>query len=39
MPDLDAADIAYNMIKVLGDALPSPHPHGTAKPAHILARP
>ncbi|HQS47902.1 MAG: NADP-dependent malic enzyme [Rhizobiales bacterium 24-66-13] len=37
MPDLDAADIAYNMIKVLGDALPvGPILMGTAKPAHIL---
>ncbi len=38
MPDLDAADIAYNMIKVLGDALPvGPILMGTAKPAHILS--
>ncbi|MFG1463111.1 NADP-dependent malic enzyme [Xanthobacter sp. DSM 24535] len=37
MPDLDSADIAYNMIKVLGDALPvGPILMGTAKPAHIL---
>ena len=37
MPDLDAADIAHNMIKVLGDALPvGPILMGTAKPAHIL---
>ncbi|TCT08091.1 malate dehydrogenase (oxaloacetate-decarboxylating)(NADP+) [Aquabacter spiritensis] len=37
MPDLDAADIAYNMLKVLGDALPvGPILMGTAKPAHIL---
>ncbi|GLI22730.1 malate dehydrogenase (oxaloacetate-decarboxylating)(NADP+) [Xanthobacter flavus] len=37
MPDLDAADIAFNMIKVLGDALPvGPILMGTAKPAHIL---
>ena len=37
MPDLDAADIAYNMIKVLGDALPvGPILMGTAHPAHIL---
>lgn len=37
MPDLDAADIAYNMIKVLGDAQPvGPILMGTAKPAHIL---
>ncbi|MGQ3673052.1 NADP-dependent malic enzyme [Xanthobacter sp. TB0136] len=38
MPDLDAADIAYNMLKVLGDALPvGPILMGTAKPAHILS--
>ncbi|MDI4658306.1 NADP-dependent malic enzyme [Xanthobacter autotrophicus] len=37
MPDLDAADIAFNMLKVLGDALPvGPILMGTAKPAHIL---
>ncbi|MGQ3674390.1 NADP-dependent malic enzyme [Xanthobacter sp. TB0139] len=38
MPDLDAADIAYNMLKVLGDALPvGPILMGTAKPVHILS--
>ncbi len=38
MPDLDSADIAYNMLKVLGDALPvGPILMGTAKPAHILS--
>ncbi len=38
MPDLDAADIAYNMLKVLGDSLPvGPILMGTAKPAHILS--
>ncbi len=37
MPDLDAADIAYNMIKVLGDSQPvGPILMGTARPAHIL---
>lgn len=37
MPDLDAADIAYNMIKVLGDSQPvGPILMGTASPAHIL---
>ena len=37
MPNLDAANIAYNMIKVLGDALPvGPILMGTAHPAHIL---
>ncbi|HSI42256.1 MAG TPA: NADP-dependent malic enzyme [Xanthobacteraceae bacterium] len=37
MPNLDAANIAYQMIKVLGDALPvGPILVGTAKPAHIL---
>jgi len=38
MPDLDAADIAYNMLKILGDSLPvGPILMGTAKPAHILS--
>ncbi|MGR7996073.1 NADP-dependent malic enzyme [Xanthobacter sp. ZOL 2024] len=38
MPDLDAANIAYNMLKVLGDSLPvGPILMGTAKPAHILS--
>ncbi|MFK8251670.1 NADP-dependent malic enzyme [Ancylobacter terrae] len=37
MPNLDAANIAYQMIKVFGDALPlGPILLGTAKPAHIL---
>ena len=37
MPNLDAANIAYEMIKVLGDALPvGPILIGAARPAHIL---
>jgi malate dehydrogenase (oxaloacetate-decarboxylating)(NADP+) len=37
MPNIDAANIAYQMIKVLGDALPvGPILVGAAKPAHIL---
>jgi malate dehydrogenase (oxaloacetate-decarboxylating)(NADP+) len=37
MPNLDAANIAYQMIKVLADALPvGPILMGTARPAHIL---
>ena len=37
MPSLDAANIAYEMIKVLGDALPvGPILIGAACPAHIL---
>jgi malate dehydrogenase (oxaloacetate-decarboxylating)(NADP+) len=37
MPSLDAANIAYEMIKVLGDALPvGPILTGAARPAHIL---
>ena len=37
MPNLDAANIAYEMIKVLADALPvGPILMGTARPAHIL---
>ncbi|MEC9368880.1 MAG: NADP-dependent malic enzyme, partial [Pseudomonadota bacterium] len=37
MPSLDAANIAYQMIKVLADALPvGPILLGAAKPAHIL---
>ncbi|MGL4494304.1 MAG: NADP-dependent malic enzyme [Beijerinckiaceae bacterium] len=36
MPNLDAANIAYQFIKVLGDALPvGPILLGTAKPVHI----
>ena len=37
MPNIDAANIAYQMIKVLGDALPvGPILIGAARPAHIL---
>ncbi|MBI3436814.1 MAG: NADP-dependent malic enzyme [Proteobacteria bacterium] len=37
MPTLDAANIAYGMIKVLADALPvGPILVGVARPAHIL---
>ena len=37
MPNLDAANIAYQMTKVLGDALPvGPILVGAARPAHIL---
>ncbi|MGE0611410.1 MAG: NADP-dependent malic enzyme [Hyphomicrobiales bacterium] len=37
MPNLDAANIAYQMIKVLADALPvGPILLGAAQPAHIL---
>ena len=37
MPNLDAANIAYQMIKVFGDALPvGPILIGAARPAHIL---
>lgn len=37
MPNLDAANIAYQMIKILADALPvGPILMGAAKPAHIL---
>ena len=37
MPNLDAANIAYQMIKVLADALPvGPILMGAAHPAHIL---
>jgi malate dehydrogenase (oxaloacetate-decarboxylating)(NADP+) len=37
MPNLDAANIAYQFIKVLADALPiGPIMIGPAKPAHIL---
>jgi len=37
MPNLDAANIAYQMIKVLGDALPvGPILIGASRPAHIL---
>jgi malate dehydrogenase (oxaloacetate-decarboxylating)(NADP+) len=38
MPNLDAANIAYQMIKVLGDALPvGPILIGASLPAHILS--
>jgi malate dehydrogenase (oxaloacetate-decarboxylating)(NADP+) len=37
MPNLDAANIAYQLIKVMADALPvGPILVGAAKPAHIL---
>jgi malate dehydrogenase (oxaloacetate-decarboxylating)(NADP+) len=37
MPDLAAANIAYQLVKVFGDALPvGPILLGTAQPAHIL---
>jgi malate dehydrogenase (oxaloacetate-decarboxylating)(NADP+) len=37
MPNLDAANIAQQFIKILADALPvGPILLGTAKPAHIL---
>ena len=37
MPNLDTANVAYQMIKVLGDALPvGPILVGAARPAHIL---
>jgi len=37
MPNIDAANIAYQMIKVLADALPvGPILIGAARPAHIL---
>ncbi len=37
MPNLDAANIAYNLIKVLGNALPvGPMLVGLQKPVHIL---
>ena len=37
MPNLDTANVAYQMIKVLADALPvGPILIGAAKPAHIL---
>lgn len=38
MPDLDAANISYQLIKAMADALPvGPILLGAAKPAHILA--
>jgi malate dehydrogenase (oxaloacetate-decarboxylating)(NADP+) len=37
MPNLDAANVAYQMIKVLADAIPvGPILIGPARPAHIL---
>jgi len=37
MPNLDAANVAYHMIKVLADAVPvGPILIGPARPAHIL---
>ena len=37
LPNLDAANIAYQFIKVLADALPiGPILIGTSKPAHVL---
>jgi malate dehydrogenase (oxaloacetate-decarboxylating)(NADP+) len=37
MPNLDAANVAYQFIKVLADALPiGPILLGPARPAHIL---
>lgn len=37
MPDLDAANIAYNMVKVFGDGLPvGPMLVGLNKPAHVV---
>jgi len=37
MPNIDAANIAYQMIKILADALPvGPILMGAARPAHIL---
>ena len=37
LPDLDAANIAYNLLKSLGEGLPvGPMLIGTAQPAHIL---
>ncbi len=38
MPTLDAANIAFNILKVLGDAQPiGPILLGAAKPVHIVA--
>jgi malate dehydrogenase (oxaloacetate-decarboxylating)(NADP+) len=37
MPNLDAANVAYQMIKIMGDAVPvGPILIGPARPAHIL---
>ncbi len=38
MPTLDAANISYNMVKMLGDGLPvGPILVGAAKPAHVFS--
>ena len=38
MPDLDSADIAYNMLKVLGEAIAiGPMLLGMERPAHIVS--
>jgi malate dehydrogenase (oxaloacetate-decarboxylating)(NADP+) len=37
MPNLDAANIAFQLVKILADALPvGPILIGPAKPAHVL---
>lgn len=37
MPNLDAANIAYNMVKVIGDGVPvGPMLMGMSKPAHVV---
>lgn len=37
MPNLDAANIAYNMVKVIGDGVPvGPMLMGMAQPAHVV---
>jgi len=37
LPTLDAANIAFNLVKALGEGLPvGPILIGTARPAHIL---
>lgn len=37
MPNVDSANISFNMLKILGDAIPiGPILMGVAKPAHIL---
>jgi hypothetical protein len=39
MPDLDAANIAFNLLKALGDAVNvGPILAGVAKPAHVLTQ-
>jgi len=38
MPSIDAANISYNMVKVLGDAVPvGPMLTGTQYPAHVIS--